>query len=52
MIRMKAGSEFQAAGPATANELSAKRVLVRRVTKIAARRRSQTRITGATTELG
>ena len=34
MFRMLTGSEFQAAGPATANELSAKRVLVRRTTKL------------------
>ena len=34
MFRMLTGSEFQAAGPATANELSAKRVLVRRTTSI------------------
>jgi len=34
MFRMQTGSEFQAAGPVTANELSAKRVLVRRTTKL------------------
>jgi len=34
MFRMLTGSEFEAAGPATANELSAKRVLVRRTTKL------------------
>jgi len=34
MFRVQTGSEFQAAGPATANELSAKRVLVRRTTKL------------------
>jgi len=34
MFRVLTGSEFQAAGPVTANELSAKRVLVHRTTKL------------------
>jgi len=34
MFRVLTGSEFQAAGPAAANELSAKRVLVGRTTKL------------------
>jgi len=34
MFRKLTGSEFQAAGPATASELSAKRVLVRRTMKL------------------
>ena len=33
MVLMWTGNEFQAAGPATVNELSANRVLVRRTTK-------------------
>jgi len=34
MFLMWTGNEFQAAGPATVNELSANRVLVRRTTKL------------------
>jgi len=34
MFRICTGSEFEAAGPATVKELSAKRVLVRRTTKL------------------
>ena len=33
VLRMRAGSEFHAAGPAIVNELSARHVLVRRTTK-------------------
>ena len=33
MLRMQAGGEFHAAGPAIVNELSARRVLVRQTTK-------------------
>ena len=40
MLLMWTGNEFQAAGPATVNELSASRVLVRRTTNNAAQRRT------------
>jgi len=33
MLRMQAGSEFHAAGPAIVNELSARRILARRTPK-------------------
>ena len=53
MFRMLTGSEFQAAGPATANELSAKRVLVRRTTKLPrADDRRPLEVTAATANIG